>query len=65
MVVIDRPTRSATAPAATHPTAPNATTANAARFAWAGSRRPAAVKLARKNSGTQVHIANSSHMWPR
>ena len=31
----------------------------------AGSCRPAAAKLATKNSGTQVHIANSSHMWPR
>ena len=65
IVVVVRPTRSATAPATTHPTAPAATTTKAARLASAGSVTPAAARLATKNSGTHVHIANSSHMWPR
>ena len=65
IVVVVRPTRSAMAPATRQPTTPTATTTNAARLANAGSSTPEAAKLAAKNSGTQVHIANSSHMWPR
>ena len=47
------------------PTPPIATTPKAVSEAAAVSTRPAAAKLPMRKIGTQVHIAKSSHMWPK
>jgi hypothetical protein len=65
MVTVVRPSRSATMPATTQPMPPAATTRKAAKEARAGSVSPDAAKLAARKSGSHVHIAYSSHMWPR
>ena len=65
IVTAVRPSRSATRPATMHPAPPTPTIRNAARLALVGLSVPAARKLAARNSGTQVHMAYSSHMWPR
>ena len=67
-----RPTRSASSPAATQPTAPAPTTSAAAPLAMrrssgfngtASGAMPAEVaKLASRKAGTHVHMAYSSHM---
>ena len=57
IVTVVRPARSATSPATTHPSPPEATTRNAPRLASDASLSPPAAKLAAMNSGTHVHIA--------
>src|SRR6185312_11019538 len=64
MVVVVRPKRSATNPATTHPMAPDATVANAIMLGVARGRACWAATAA-QNSAIQLHIAYSSHMWPR
>ncbi len=59
-----RPLRSATHPPATHPAAPAASVANAMRAGSAGEN-PRAIAIAAQNAAIQLHIAYSSHMWPR
>ena len=49
--------RSASAPAATHPIAPAATTRNATPPAPASETSPETARLAAMNAGTHVHIA--------
>jgi hypothetical protein len=65
MVSVVRPSRSASAPAATQPMAPAATTRNATPLAPAAGTSPEMARLAAMKAGTQVHMAYSSHMWPR
>ena len=65
IVMVVRPKRSARIPPATQPIPPAAITVNAASAAVAASVVPATLKLAARKSGTHVHIAKSSHMWPR
>ena len=62
IVVVVRPTRSASSPATMQPMPPLATTANAAELARTGSAAPAVAKLAARKSGIHVHMAYSSHM---
>src|SRR6266567_9321425 len=59
-----RPTLSAITPAAKQPTAPQPMTRNDATSASAGLS-PCKARLARIITGTQVHIAYNSHMWPK
>ncbi len=65
MVSVVRPRRSASAPARMQPSPPEATTANAARLAVPASVAPVRASEAARNTGIQLHIAYSSHMWPR
>ena len=65
MVSVVRPSRSASAPAATQPRAPAATTRKAMALEAAGPALPLAARLAARKIGTQVHMAYSSHMCPR
>src|SRR5688500_16954389 len=60
-VTIVRPTRSAINPATTHPIAPAPITRNDPTSEKMGFP-PCAVTLARIITGTQIHIAYSSHM---
>jgi hypothetical protein len=48
-----------------HPTAPAATTRNATALALLASTSPEIARLAAMKAGTQVHMAYSSHIWPR
>ena len=59
-----RPTRSAIRPAATHPTAPEPITRKAAASARECAL-PRASSVERITTGAHVHIAYSSHMWPK
>ena len=59
-----RPKRSASFPATTLAGAPLPITRKAATAAQAGAI-PCCWKLANKNNGIQVHMAYSSHIWPR
>src|SRR5438128_976244 len=63
-VTIVRPIRSAINPAMTQPAAPQPITRNEATSASDGSLLREE-RLARIMNGTHVHIAYSSHMWPK
>ncbi len=65
IVTVVRPSRSANAPAPMQPTAPEATTRKATPLAAAGGTSPDSASVAATKTGTQVHMAYSSHMWPR
>ena len=65
IVVVVRPTRSAIGPGDDRADRPGRDDDERASGRRAlGSFTPAAAKLATRNSGIHVHIANSSHMWP-
>src|SRR5205809_198061 len=64
LVISVRPQRSAYLPPSQHPNAPLPTTANVTS-AGAAPCAPRACSLAATNATSHVHIAYSSHIWPR